>query len=508
MHTGFVPIIALLLGLLLGLCTGPSSAWAQSTAPLLQWSDCWLPGLAHQVRCGVLRRPLNDEAPQGVQIELHVAVLPAQARQALADPVVFFAGGPGQSALDLAGTISNLLARERNRRDVVLIDQRGTGRSAPLRCDGDSQPPASLASTLSPAAQLRAMQRCLTQLRALPYGDLRYFSTPAAVADAEAVRQALGVERWNLVGISYGTRVALAYLKQFPEHVRRVVLDGVVPPDMALPLAAGPDAEAAWEALLRDCEADAPCQRSFPNLRAQWRQVLASLPRDVVVNHPLTGEPERFSLSREMLASLLRVPLYAPALAAGLPQAIQAAAAGRFTPLVGLAAALGGAGEGASASGMHFSVICSEDAPALERSASPRSERGERGEHWASGLAELYRSVCKTWPRANVPPAFFQPALSAAPVLLLSGALDPVTPPRHAQRMQAALGPQALHRVVPNSGHGQLGLACVGDVVHSFLSASRDADALASAQDDGRCAHKLPRPPALAPLKLLTGAQR
>ena len=246
---------------------------------------CRLIGVEHGALCGHLTRPLDPAQPTGRAIELHFAVLPALARNKKQDPIFFFAGGPGQSAIDLAGPLAQRLARFSNRRDIVLIDQRGTGRSAPLKCDEEraTRPLSEMLDTELQIAQLRA---CRQTLAALPYGDLRQYTTTVAMQDAEAVRQSLGAERINLVGASYGTRAVLEYMRQYPQRVRRAVIDGVAPPDMVLPASFAPDSQAAFDAMLSACENDAACAARYPALRKQWARLLASLPQEVMLIHP------------------------------------------------------------------------------------------------------------------------------------------------------------------------------------------------------------------------------
>jgi pimeloyl-ACP methyl ester carboxylesterase len=456
---------------------------------------CRLRGLETAALCGSVQRPLDPAAPAGSRIEVHFAVLPALARNKRPDPVFFYAGGPGQSAIALAGQVGRLLGRLSNQRDIVLIDQRGTGRSAPLVCD-DPSPTRPLREALDPLFEQDALRRCRLALQRLPHGDLRHFTTVLATQDADAVRRALGAERINLVGVSYGTRVALDHLRQFPQTVRRVVVDGVAPADMVLPASFAVDGQAALDALLAWCAADESCHRLHPGLARTWADLLAGLPRDVVVSHPMTGGEEALRMTSEMLVGLVRAPLYAPALASALPAAIEAAAAGRWTPLVALAMSLSGHGEGSRlAQGMHFSVVCSEDLPRMDATdpmAGPR------------GALDLYRKACADWPRGAVPPAFYRVPVSPVPVLLLSGGLDPVTPPRHAERVARALGDKARQAVVPNAGHGVMGLGCVRDLVHRFVDL--DAEGQALALDTG-CAEGVPRPPVFRPVQAEAAAE-
>ncbi len=453
---------------------------------------CRLPGVEHEARCGELRRALDPSQPQGTTFSLHFAVLPALARSPRADPVFFVAGGPGQSAIDLAGPIGRLVGRLGQRRDIVLVDQRGTGRSAPLLC-GAQAPTTPLAQQLDPALQARRMAECRRALAQLPYGDLRFFTTALASTDLDAVRRALGAEQINLIGVSYGTRVVLDTMRQFPQAVRRAVLDGVTPSDMVLPQATALDTQAAFDALLNACTADTDCRQRHPHLRDDWHRVLDGLPRTVRLTHPVSGQLESVELTRAMLLGMVRVPLYSPVFASALPAALHAAADGNFTPLVGLSSALAANGRGEVAQGMHFSVICAEDAlPSTQGPASVSADNDD----FDAGLSALYRQVCKDWPRAPLPAGFGDLPVALAPTLLLSGGLDPVTPPRHGERVARALGPLARHEVVPNAGHGLLSLACVREAVFAFIDAPTTTLARQVPTD---CARQMPRPQPFVP---------
>jgi pimeloyl-ACP methyl ester carboxylesterase len=460
--------------------------------PALVLHTCRLHGLAHDALCGSLKRPLDPAQPAGVQIDLQVAVLPALARKKQPDPIFFFAGGPGQSAIALAGVVDRRLSRLGDRRDIVLVDQRGTGHSAPLQCDTPSAADA-LARALDRAKLVAAMGACRAALQKLPWGDLRFYTTTIAMSDIDAVRAALGAERVDLVGGSYGTRAALEYLRAYPQHVRRVVLDGVAPPDMALPESFNVDGRAALDAVFRDCAQQPACAASHPALPDTWQHLLASLPRTADVADPATGRSLRATFTRDALNDLVRPALYQPAIGAILPHAIEEAAAGRFDVLLALADTSGGGSPIDLSEGEHFSVVCAEDVPRLPAAPTPGG----------AGFDDVYRQVCAQWPRGAVPPAFYEIPRSAAPVLLLSGGLDPVTPPRHAARVAAALGDKARQVVVANSGHGVSGLPCMHDVVQRFIEAADDDAALAI---DARCADKLPRPPAFEPPRPATGA--
>ena len=461
--------------------------------------SCRLEGVEHDAWCGSVRRPLDAAQPHGSAVEIHYAVLPALARNRRPDPVFFFAGGPGQSAIDLAGNIGRTLARLSNRRDIVLIDQRGTGRSAPLHC-AETPPNQPLALAADSNWQVARLRACRAQLQRRPHGDLRHYGTWLAARDVDAVRSALGAGQINLVGASYGTRVALDYMRQFPQAMRRAVLDGVAPPDMVLPASASADNQAALDAVLSACEEDAGCRARFPALRHKWQALLQSLPRQVSASHPVTGRSETFVANRELILGLLRAPLYSPALAAALPHAISEAADNRFEALFGLASALSPSRRGRIAEGMHFSVLCSEDlprlAPATRLPPSPPIAPADFGD----SFAVQYTRVCADWPRGDVPAAFYTLPPARSATLLMSGGADPATPPHHGQRVAGALGAKARHVVVAQAGHGVMALPCMRDVLFRFIDAASDEAAL---KVDADCASSLPRamvfsPPAAA----------
>jgi len=479
-------LVASLCALVLVAAAAPVLADTQAAQP------CRLKGVEHEALCGSVRRSLDPTQSQGTQIAVHYAVLPALARRKADDPVFFFAGGPGQSAIELAGPLSKRYARFSNRRDLVFVDQRGTGRSAALKCADDDEHGAvqPLGEGLDEAQRLRRVQACLAALQKLPHGDLRQYTTTIAMADIEAVRSALGVERINAIGASYGTRAVLEYLRQYPQRVRRVVLDGVAPPDMVLPMSFSPDNQAALDAMFAGCEKEDACNKRYSTLRTDWQRLLASLPVSTTVPHPLTGREEQLTLSRDTVLGAVRGPLYVPALASGLPAAIHEASQQHYAPLLGLASAMGGPG-GGLATGMHFSVVCAEDAPRMG------TAKETPGTDFGQGFAAFYAKVCADWPRGLPPAEFYRigPALSAT--LVLSGGADPATPPRHGDRVARLLGAKARHVLVPQAGHGTLGLACMRDAVVRFVDAASDDEAL---NVDASCAAGMPRPTAFVPL--------
>ena len=473
----------------LALCAGAGAASAQAL------TDCRVAGLRNTVKCGVVQRALDPARPGGPKIEVHYVVVPAMARRKLPDPVFLLAGGPGQSAIDLAPQTMPLFSRLNNRRDIVFVDQRGTGESAPLDCADPKRE--TLDDQSDSEQQIRLLMQCQADLMKRPYikapSDLGFFTTTLAMQDLDAVRRQLGAKQIDLVGVSYGTRAALEYMRQFPDAVRRAVLDSVAPPDMVLPASFSTDGQAAFDSLLTACERQPECSKAYPKLRADWAALLKSLPKPAVAPQPLSGKPEHFTLTREMVLGAVRGALYNPAMAAALPAAISEAAAGRYEGLVGMGSLLGSRHGLQLAMGMHFSVVCAEDAPLLDRATD------KPGADFGTGDATLYRRVCAHWPRGAVPAAFYTIPPSRTPSLLLSGGLDPATPPRHGARVAKALGPAAQHVIVPNAGHSVLGIGCARDLLFRFIDTADDKDATAI---DASCLKAIPRPGVFRPIDL------
>jgi len=449
---------------------------------------CRLKGIDREVQCGRISVAEDPDRPEGRRIEIHYAVVPALARVRGLEPVYVFAGGPGQSARRVAGQVQPLFARLNARRDIVYIDQRGTGASNALACDS-RQPAASLAETLDAERLAARTRECLRKLGAA--NDLRQYATWIAVGDVDAVRAALGHERINLWGASYGTRSALEYLRQFPQRVRSMVLDGVAPPDMALPASFGIDAAASLNGLIDGCARDPACNSRYPALGPAVEGLLASAAGEglkTTVTHPLTGTPESVRIDRATLASVLRVPLYSPPLAALLPHALAEAARSNLTPLLAVAASITSSVAENFAEGMHFAVVCAEDLPRVDATA----RAAVAATRFGASFLRVYDETCAAVPRREVPAAFYKLSDADVPVLVLSGGVDPATPPRHGERVAKELK-RASHVIAPQLAHGVSMHGCAPELVSGFIRQA-GTEGL-----DLECLRRLPAPKFFAP---------
>ncbi len=447
------------------------------SAPGLAMEDCALPG-GEAARCISIEVPENRDAPQVRTLKLSVAVVPAREPDGR-PPVVLLAGGPGQGAQATYGPALSVFDAIGEHHDLVLLDQRGTGESHALVCE-DTQ-----VLNLQEAVSLQVDGARIEACRDAQEADLTQYTTAHAVEDLVVVLERLGYAKAHLVGGSYGTRVALAFARAHRDKTASIVIDGVAPPDFAMPLSFAKDAEAALEAMVADCAAHPACAEAFGELRANLRAVATLPAREVTVTHPRTGAPETLQLSGRALAGGMRGMLYAPELAALLPLAITAAAREDFDPLVAQAALLGDGMGGSLSEGLFLSVVCAEDVPYI---TEQRAAQESAGTLLGMMFIEHLRTTCAHWVRAPIAADFRDPVVSDVPALVLSGQLDPVTPPRWGAHALQTLE-NGRHVVVPGAGHGITTLPCADTVLAAFF-ASGDASAV-----DASCLESRKRPP-------------
>lgn len=441
-----------------------------------------MPGVRATAQCGTVRVFEDREKKQGRTIDLRVVVLSAVAASPKPDPVFFLAGGPGQAATQTAAFSLFAAGSLHEGRDIVLVDQRGTGGSGALFCEVPAED-APLDERFESTFDPDAVERC----REAQDADLRLYHTAIAADDLDEVRDALGYEQINLWGTSYGTRLGLAYLRAHKGHTRSAVLDGVAPMSLYLPKSLAKDAERALAQLFADCAADAACEAAFPSLGPRLRAFVDKLALEPIrthVTHPVTGLMEPITLDRPAFVSALRGMLYSAELSALVPFALERAIQGDLNPFVALAFELGSSMERAFAAGLFLSVVCTEDLPYL---TADELSREAEGTLFGPDAAHEIMRACAHWPKGQVPAGFRDPVESDVPVLLLSGSLDPVTPPSWAEDAKKGLS-RSAHIVFSGTGHNAATTACARRAAASFIE-KRSADNL-----DTDCSSTLPRP--------------
>ncbi|MFO1325066.1 MAG: alpha/beta hydrolase [Burkholderiales bacterium] len=454
------PRLALVAVIASALLAGGCGSDAAGKRTLLL-APCRLPNLPNVAQCGELDVPEDRAKASGRTIRLFAAVLPANTVSPKDDPLVILAGGPGQAASTL-GPFAARLAEVRRTRDVVLIDQRGTGRSSALVCAA-FRPRDDDALETDPLPRAR---ECARELAAQGI-DAAQYTTTAWVADLDAMREALGYARWNLWGGSYGTRVALEYLRRYPNRVRTLVLDGVAPPGMVITLDVWRTRAAALDAILATCVQSAPCRDAHPDVRGVLGAIAAKLApdgREVEVTDPRTGAASRMRVTFDTVLAALQPLTYAPELATLLPEALSLAARGDYGPLFAASPTISGNPAEQTNAALHFSVTCAEDVPRI----TPGSEQRALSGLPTRTLALRTIAVCGVWPRGAMPADFAAPVTSDKPALLLSGGMDPVTPPANAAEVLKGFS-NARHVVAPGYGHIVSPHACGPRLIAAFV---------------------------------------
>ena len=437
--------------------------------------------LALTAECVNIKVPENPAEPKGRAIELFVARVPAISLNKKPDPLFLIAGGPGTSAVDLYTSSAGAFGRVRRERDIILVDQRGTGRSNRLDCDYGDQ---NFFERISDVEVDPANIECRDELATK--SDLRMYTTSVAVGDLDNVRKLLGYQHINIYGNSYGTRVAQHYARRYPASTRTVILDGVVNPENVLGPTIAIDAERALGRILARCAADAACFKAFSDPAGDYRALRAQLtakPVKTMVADAATGRPITFDFTTRHLSAVLRFASYNDDQAALLPLSLHLAThEANFTPLASQFRVFAHSLEASFAYGMHNSVACSEDAPLIDTSKLdlPALNATHMGAEQVQQLVE----ACKNWPKGVVDEDLHAPLKSSAAALLLSGADDPVTPPEYAAISQRAFA-DSKHVIIAGHGHGQLGAPCVDRIIENFVAAG------SAKMLDTKCTEKL-----------------
>jgi pimeloyl-ACP methyl ester carboxylesterase len=438
-----------------------------------------------EAECGTLSVAENPAQPKGRRIALNVAWIPADdSGDHLPDPIFMLAGGPGQAATESYPQIAPAFREALKHRDVILVDQRGTGKSNPLQCKSDEDDSTADADAAAddnetPDAAKAAAVKCRDQLSRR--ADLRFYTTTDGIRDLEAVRSAIGAERINLMGVSYGTRVAQQYAMRYPQHTRTILLDSVAPNAIYLGNDFARNLESALDLQFGRCAKTPGCTKSLGDPRERLDTLMAKLRTDaplVQYRDASTGEMKEERLRPGHVAGLTRMYAYAPVAASILPLLLHEADQGHYEGLMALSKMLAGSLSDQMMYGMQLSVVCSEDASGLRIDATmSKSILGNQ-------LVDLMAAQCAVWPKGTVPADFHKPLATPVPALLLSGELDPVTPPAYAAQVVKTL-PKGRALVLRGQGHNVIGVGCMPKLYAQFLETA-DAKAL-----DAKCLDSL-----------------
>ncbi|MGI2071255.1 alpha/beta hydrolase [Shewanella baltica] len=434
---------------------------------------CYVEGVSDRLNCGFVTVPENPNKPDGKQIQVHYVVLPAVKNVNHEEALLAIAGGPGQSAIDNAAGFDAMLSKVRQQRDILLIDQRGTGRSNLLTCDEGAQSPLSFDD--DNADTKAETQKCLAKIDA----DVTQYGSLNAIKDFEAVRQHLGYKKLHVYGISYGTRMAQLYMRLYPAHLATVTLDGIVPMQQSV-LEIGASIDRGFDLLFKDCQETTACHTQFPELKAEFDQVAASLAKAPVMENvydPVTGEKTMLTMTRGKFYGSIRMALYQANVRALVPHAIHQAAKHNFQPILGLySLTIDNAG---MAMGMHASVVCGEDMHRITPAMREQAQHSFMGKTMLEGL----EATCEVWKVPAVDDSFSEPISSDIPTLLLSGEIDPATPPSWGELAMEKLT-NAKHFVAPYATHGVAYQSCANNLIADLVRSGSVKDL------DGECLKK------------------
>jgi pimeloyl-ACP methyl ester carboxylesterase len=438
-------------------------------------------------RCGFLRVPEERGNPESHDVRLAVAIIPSQREQPAPDPLIFLEGGPGGRAMSGAAVWADLGYNAT--RDVILLDQRGTGASEPsLNCPEMNWYSGDLEENLdatdgtgangglnNPASYLESALECHARLEQAGI-NLAMYTSATIAADVEDLRQALGYKQVNLLGISYGTRVALTMMRDAPQHIRSVVLDSVYPIHIDDYEEQAAVADRSLHLFFDDCAADPVCSAAYPDLETVFSEQVARLnaaPVTVVQTDAETGEAYEVYLDGVELFDTVDQGLYVTDVIPELPMMIYETAAGNYDLLAELSEYLLWVPidmPDQDSEGMFYSVICHEELPFNDHdevlaASDPESQIAD----YIIGNFETDQRICEQWGAGTADPLENEAVQSDIPTLILSGEYDPRTPPQWGEVAAATLE-NSYSYTFPGSGHGvSLDGGCPTRIAQSFL---------------------------------------
>jgi len=463
-------------------CSIGSCRKTNAASGLTKLHRCRVEGVKDELLCGKLTVFENRKTRTGRTIDLNIVVLPALDQNTKKEPLFHLEGGPGVAATGVAGFYATDGREYRRNHDVVLVDQRGTGKSNRLGITEENTPQCKLRE-MYPVDYVKKMRSELEQR-----ADLTQYTTSIAMDDLDDVREWLGYDRINLFGLSYGTRAALVYLRQHPEHIRTITLIGVAPTYLRMPMYHAQAADRAMNLLLGECENESKCHQAFPQIRDDWKKALADLQRaQTRVEFKLpNGKAVAIEIESGVFAEKIRNLLYARDQASQVPLMIHQAAQGDYQSF--LRQASGPSVSDIIADGMYLCVTCAEDVPFIDQA---EAEKTNAANPFGNYRVFQQTRACSLWPRGEIPADYREPVRSDVPALIFSGNLDPVTPPQRGEEVARYL-PNSRHVIIPEGGHGPFGLTnidCLDKLMLEFIEKG-DAKNL-----DVSCVEQMKPPP-------------
>jgi len=425
----------------------PTTSQVKPTTGQIKLTPCHVDGVKEELRCGVYNVFENRRTGQGRRLPLKIVVIPARRPHVDQGPVFFIAGGPGETATELAAFMFEL--GDADEHDVVLVDQRGTGDGHRLDCrsaGSDDNLEGYLRGPFDPAAARACSQELARQF------DLAHYTTAAFADDFEDVREAMGYERINVDAGSFGTYTAQEYIRRYGRRVRSAYMTSLVTLSNRVPLYHALSAQQALDEIFRRCDGDTACHAAYPRLRDDFAAVLARVhaaPVATWVRHPVSGAKTEIHLSEPAFADAVRVMMYSSERARKLPSLIAQARAGDFNPFADVAVGASRNMYTGARMGLNFAITCNEF---VSRIRPDEIEPATRGNFLGAWRVKDQMAACAAWPKTNLPADYLEPFRSDVPAVLVSGDSDPVARPRWGDEVKSFMS-NAVHLVVPGGGH-------------------------------------------------------
>jgi pimeloyl-ACP methyl ester carboxylesterase len=475
-------LVALVLLSVLGACAAQAPQEEEappSAAPVYEPVDCKLFGsVSAQAECGYLVVPEDRAQPHSGTVRLAAAVIPGGSDNRKPDPLVFLSGGPGAVAVASAGHIHGMLGAILRDRDLVTLDQRGVGLSEPaLDCPEYEQAStdtygAGVSREVSRERMFEALRACRDRLTE-EGANLSAYTSAAIAADVHDLMEALGYDRYNVYGGSYGARLALTIMRDYPDEVRSAVLDSVGPPHEDIFELRALGAQRALERVFEQCAASETCNEKHPNLEETFTSLLEKLDEEPL---PVSVRGTTYQVGGGEFVWLILMGMFEPAGVAGLPDLIDGVAGGETSWLpaqVGMVLAL----QGILWEGMHFSIWCADEVP-FNSAADADEINGDLHPAIVQGLEAdnlpWIAQLCEMWGAAASAAVEDEPVRVDVPTLILTGEFDPVTPQEFASSTAENLA-KAQAFMIPSQAHDVLSSsACARDIMKQFLDAPEE----------------------------------
>jgi len=465
------------------------STLSLSAQEAVEATQCFEEPYGFHTICGYVTLPQDYDNPDNGTVQIYYAQIKSSAENPHPDPLVYLVGGPGSSGTQLLqSSFRSYLRPFAADRDVIVIDQRGTGLSNPtLFCrEAVFRLSDILQSTSDTHAEvvLDILTDCQNRLDSQDI-QLETFHSQNNARDILNVMLSLGYEEWNLVGVSYGSRLALTMMRDHPERLRSVILDSVYPLESDLYIDVYYHGERALNVLFDACQQDELCNANYPDLETVFYNLYNRLNETPIVTEfrPPRYETLQIQISGYRLYDWVFSWLYSVNSITSIPRLIYELDAGEISNIVRVGTLYESSLTSISL-GMHYSVQCQEEF--ISDTVRDYASVVEDFPHLQGYLsypvegATTVSQLCALWQAQARDDVANQPVNSDVPALLLSGNFDPITPPPYADMVDATLD-QSYNYVLPHIGHGVLrSEQCAVQIALAFIDAPLD-------EPDSRC---------------------